>query len=528
MSRARRLIALLALLAGVVSAQAAAPTRTPNIVFILADDLGYGDVRSLNLQGKIATPQLDRLAARGMIFTEAHATSAVCSPSRYSILTGRYNWRSALKAGVLGGFNRPLIEDGRLTVAALLKANGYRTAAFGKWHLGLDWARRPGSAAVPGETSDNNGAPIDFTKPFGGGPTTLGFDEFFGISASLDMPPYAFLADDRVTSLPAKDQKFPWTGIGRAVKYTRLGPTAPDFDPVEVLPAIKQHAVDYIGTHAADARAGHSFFLYLPLNSPHTPIAPMKEWRGQSGLNDYADFVMETDAAIGEVLAALERAGIADNTLVIFTSDNGCSPEADYPFLAAQAHDPSAARRGYKADIYDGGHRVPFIVAWPGRVAAGARSDAFVCLGDFLATCADLLGAKLPDHAAEDSISFLPVLLGRSGAAMRDTLVLHSNNGSFGIRQGRWKLELCPDSGGWSYPRPGKDSTEGLPRFQLFDVVADPAEKTNVIAEHPDVVERLGRAMRDIIVKGRSTPGAPQKNTPSAKWSQTAWLDQFK
>jgi arylsulfatase A-like enzyme len=325
---ARRRLAWLPLLASAVSAFAAAP----NIVFILADDLGYGDVGALNPQGKIATPQLDRLASRGMVFTEAHSTSAVCSPSRYSILTGRYNWRSELKSGVLGGFNRPLIEPGRLTVAQMLRAHGYHTAVFGKWHLGLDWVRRAGNSVVPVSPPDNAGAPVDFSKPFGGGPTTLGFDEFFGISASLDMPPYAFLANDRVTSLPAADQRFSWTGIGHAVKYTRSGPTAPDFDPVEVLPAIRQHAVEYVGAHAAEARAGHPFFLYLPLNSPHTPIAPTKAWRAKSGLNDYADFVMETDAAIGEVLVALERAGVADNTLVLFASDNGCSPEADFPF----------------------------------------------------------------------------------------------------------------------------------------------------------------------------------------------------
>ncbi|MCX6954786.1 MAG: arylsulfatase [Verrucomicrobia bacterium] len=525
------------------AASAPSPTRAPNIVFILADDLGYGDVKCLNPQGKIATPQLDRLAAGGMVFTEAHSSSAVCTPSRYSILTGRYAWRSALKSSVLGGFSPRLIEEGRLTVAEFLRSQGYATAMVGKWHLGLEWAKRPpGEARVAGDEkaatkakakatkaeNENLGRDLDFTKPFGRGPVTLGFDEFFGISASLDMPPYTFLENDRVTVVPTKEQSFPWVGSAAAGKQTRVGPTAEGFDVVDVLPAFTQRAIDVIGRRAAAAREGRPFFLYLPLNSPHTPLAPTPEWRGKSGLNDYADFVMQTDAAVGEVLAALEKNGVADNTLVIFTSDNGCSPEADYPFLNAHAHDPSAARRGAKADIYDGGHHIPLIVRWPGRVTAGKSSDGFVCLGDFMATCADVLGAKLPDTAAEDSVSFLPLLAGRTVAAPRETLVLHSINGSFGIRQGKWKLELCADSGGWSFPRPGKDDTTGMPRFQLFDLEKDPAEKTNVLAENPEVVRRLGRLLREQVVNGRSTPGAPQPNTPAARWPQLAVFDEFK
>ena len=523
------------------SCWAAGSNRAPNIIFILADDLGAGDVRCFNPQGKIATPHLDALAARGMMLTEAHSSSAVCTPTRYNILTGRYNWRSTLKQGVLGGFSPPLIEPGRLTVADLLRGQGYHTAAIGKWHLGLEWmrgARNDLADSTPKKKAnaktkavaaeDDAGSGIDFTKPFGRGPTTLGFDEFFGISASLDMAPYTFLANDRVAALPDHVGNFPMKNAHPDGGKVRTGPIAPGFDTIDVLPTFTQRAIDYVSRRAADARAGKPFFLYLPLNSPHTPIAPTKEWQGKSGLNDYADFVMQTDAAVGELLASLDRHGLADNTLVVFTSDNGCSPQADFPALAALGHDPSAARRGHKADIFDGGHRIPLIVRWPGRVAAGSRSDAFVCLGDFMATCADVLGAKLPANAAEDSVSFLPILEGKSGPALRDTLVLHSINGSFGIRQGPWKLELCSDSGGWSFPRPGKDKTDGLPRFQLFDLVKDPAEKTNVIADHPDVAQRLGRLLREQVVNGRSTPGAPQQNTASARWPQLAVFDEFK
>jgi arylsulfatase A-like enzyme len=283
--------------------------------------------------------------------------------------------------------------------------------------------------------------------------------------------------------------------------------------------------VDYIVQ-----RAEHSekpFFLYLALPTPHAPLAPAREWLGKSRLNVYADYVMETDDCIGKVLAALEKNRLATNTLVIFTSDNGCSPVADFPFLLAHGHDPSAGRRGYKADIYDGGHRIPLVVRWPGRIGANTRCDAFVCLGDFMATCAELLKAQLPDNAGEDSVSFLPLLLNPAASASRTVLVESSINGSFGLREGKWKLALCPDSGGWSFPRPGKDSTDGMPRFQLFDVAVDPAEKTNVPGQHPEIVQRLGGMMRDYIVNGRSTPGASQKSTPVKSWQQTKWLEEF-
>jgi arylsulfatase A-like enzyme len=236
---------------------------------------------------------------------------------------------------------------------------------------------------------------------------------------------------------------------------------------------------------------------------------------------------MESDDCVGKVLTALERNGFTTNTIVLFTSDNGCSPAADIPYLKSHGHDPSAGRRGYKADIYDGGHRIPFIVRWPGHVPPTSQNNGFVCLGDFMATCADLLGTNSPENAAEDSISFLPLLSNPAGPAPRDTLVESSIDGSFGIRQGQWKLAFCPGSGGWSYPRPGKDNTDGWPHFQLFDVVADPAEMTNAISQHPEIVQRLGKRMCEYIINGRSTLGRPQKNTPVKSWQQTAWMNEF-
>lgn len=517
----RLLAGLLLVLVNGIQAESATPASRPNIVFILADDLGYGDVGGLNPQNKIRTPQLDRLIAQGMSFTEAHATAAVCTPSRYSILTGRYNWRSTLKQGVLGGFGKPLIEPGRMTVAELLKQHGYNTACFGKWHLGFDWPKKSAAATEP---ATNEVARIDFTKSLGRGPTTLGFDYFFGISASLDMPPYTFIENDHVTALPT-------VPAGRLVgadgKPTNVGPLAPGFDASAVLPTLTRKAVDYIGQQARADQAKQPFFLYLALPSPHTPIVPTTAWLGKSGLSVYADFVMQTDDCIGEILAALEKHSLAGNTLVVVTSDNGFAPMAGLPELLSKGHDPNAGRRGQKADIYDGGHHEPLIVRWPGRVAAGSKSDRLISLVDFMATCADLLQVKLPADAGEDSISFLPLLLGQTSASLREVLVESSNNGSFAIREGQWKLALCPDSGGWSFPRPGSKEAAGLPRFQLFDLQADPGEQTNVLSAHPEVAQRLGRLLRDYIRNGRSTPGPTQQNALANAWPQTQWLEQF-
>ena len=489
--------------------------NAPNIVYILADDLGYGDVKCLNPLGKIATPHMDRLAAAGMIFTDAHSSSSVCTPTRYGILTGRYNWRSRLKSGVQGGMSPPLIEPGRLTVAAFLKQHGYHTACVGKWHLGMEWVRKPDMPEFGDRIEKGDeGWRVDFTKPIAKGPTSVGFDEYFGIAASLDMIPYAFIENDRVKSLPTVNKAFPMM-LGRAGGETRKGPAAVDFDGTEVLPALTRRAVEIIHRQGTGAKEGKPFFLYLPLNAPHTPILPTPEWRGKSGLNPYADFVMQTDATVGAVLDALEKQGLTENTLVVMTSDNGCSPQANFKELLAAGHNPNHHFRGHKADIFEGGHRIPFLVRWPGRIKAGTKSDELICLTDLFATCAAILGEKLPDTAAEDSVNFLPALESRVRAdqPLREAVVHHSINGSFSLRQGKWKLAMCADSGGWSLPRPGAKESEKLPSVQLYDLVADIGETTNVAARHADVVERLTKLLEKYVADGRSTPGSIQSNT---------------
>jgi len=478
---ARHLASILfvpALLCGLLRA-AEAPAAKPNIVYVLCDDLGYGDVQCLNPQrGKIATPNIDRLASQGLAFTEAHSSSAVCTPTRYGILTGRYNWRSRLQTGVLDGFSPPLIAAGRLTVPALLKQHGYVSECIGKWHLGLTFAGQPKQR--------------DLTQPIQDGPLTRGFDAFFGISASLDMPPFAFIENDRFTQPPSVTKT-----------WGRSGPAAPDFESADVLPALARRACEVIARHST---ARQPFFLYLALTSPHTPLVPTREWKGKSALGAYGDFVMETDWALGEVLATIDQNGIADNTLVIFTSDNGCAPYIGVDKLEKQGHFPSADRRGYKADIWDGGHHIPFIARWPGKITPATRSDHTICLTDLMATCADVVGAQLPDTAGEDSVSMLPALLGKTPLPPRAAVVHHSINGAFAIREGPWKLELCAGSGGWSK---GGDPAATT---QLYDMSADVGELANQAAAHPDLVERLTTLLDKYVADGRSTPGRAQQN----------------
>ncbi len=511
MKSLRRLLCA-ASLGAVLSASAQSDPGRPNFVFILCDDLGYGDLQCLNADGKIPTPHLDQLAREGVVFTDAHSSSSVCTPTRYGVLTGRYNWRSKLQSSVLGGLSPRLIEEGRMTVASFLKDAGYHTACIGKWHLGMDWVIKEGATVneLSIESADQVWN-VDYSKPISNGPNSVGFDYYHGISASLDMVPYTYIENDRVVELPDEEGAFPMME-GREGGSTRKGPQAGGFDAANVLPDLTEKAIEYIRNRAEEAKKGTPFFLYLPYASPHTPILPTGEWLGKSGLNAYGDFVMQNDDCVGRLLATLDELELAENTMVVFTSDNGCSPQAQYNELLAKGHDPSHVFRGHKADIYEGGHRVPFIVRWPARVKGGATSNKLVCLTDFMATAAEAIGEKLPANAAEDSFSFLRHLTGKASSVQRQVMVHHSINGAFAIRQGRWKLILCPGSGGWSSPRPGKDDLSGLPPVQLYDLSADIGETKNLQAEQPKVVARLTKLLERYVGDGRSTPGKPQEN----------------
>ncbi|MEM0895591.1 MAG: arylsulfatase, partial [Verrucomicrobiota bacterium] len=473
----------------------------PNMIFILADDQGFGDVSALNPESKIPTPNIDRIAREGMIFEDGHSSSAVCTPTRYSVLTGRYHWRTHLQRGVLGGFSSPLISEGRMTVASLLKDEGYRTACIGKWHLGWDWPlKKGGTADDQGDFSKvyKKGWEVDYKGEIRNGPNDVGFDYFFGISASLDMPPYVFVRN-RVPTQPATVEK----------AFHRKGPAGADFEAVDVLPRITEETVKFIDENA---KSEEPFFIYFPLNAPHTPIVPAGEWEGKSGINKYVDFTMQVDWTVGEVLKALDRNGIAENTLILFTTDNGCSPQAKFEELEAAGHDHNFIYRGHKADIYEGGHRVPFVLRWPEKVEAGTRTKQLVGQWDFVATAAEIVGAKIPKTAAEDSVSFLPVLHGKDEAPVRRSIVSQSIGGQFAVRDGDWKLCLCPGSGGWSDPRPGRVDLSEFPPLQLYHLAYDPGEEKNLADFSPKRVEKMKKMLREVIDKGRSTPGPKLKN----------------
>ncbi len=465
-------------------------TQKPNIIYILADDLGYGDVQCLNPErGKIATPYLDKMASEGMVFSDAHSSSSVCTPTRYGILTGRYNWRTKLQHGVLWGFSEPLIASNRSTVADLMKQNGYTTACFGKWHLGMTMPTTNGILPVGRRPKELN---IVWDDKIKDGPVDRGFDYYFGISASLDMAPYIYIENDHfIGEIEEGDETI----------------TEKDFKRIDVLPEICSRAVDYIGKQKQDK----PFFAYVALTSPHTPILPGTDWQGKSGLGKYGDFVMQTDWVVGQILKAVDDAGFGENTLVIFTSDNGCSKAANIKDLQEQGHYPSAQYRGSKADIWDGGHRIPFIVRWPANVKAGASSNQLICLTDLMSTCADITGSKLPDNAGEDSFSFLPALNGKASGSNRLGVVHHSIDGYFAFRQGKWKLVLAKGSGGWTSPKE-KEVPEGSPIAQLYNMEKDPGETTNLYSSHSDVVKRLLEQLKSDIKRGRSTQGPDSEN----------------
>ena len=459
-------------LLGILVVLPALAAETPNIVYILADDLGYGDVRCLNPESKIPTPHMDRLASEGLTFTDAHSGSAVCTPTRYGILTGRYAWRTRLKNGVLWGYSPPLIDHGELTVAAYLKGQGYHTACVGKWHLGLGWQTKDGATLTDGDklTGEN----VDFAKPLTHGPLNLGFDYFFGISASLDMPPYVYIENDRATAIPAEMKPTTF----------RTGLTAEGFEPVNVLPDLTEKAVAYLKERHAE-NVGQPFFLYLPLTAPHTPVVPAPFVKGWSQAGDYGDFAAQVDDTVGQVLRALDELGIAENTLVVVTSDNG-STEPTAKMVKEFGHRPNYLFRGRKSDAWEGGHHIPFLVRWPARVRPGTKTSETTCLTDLLATAAAIAGGPLPDGAGEDSVSMLPALLGKKrDKPLREFTVHHSINGVFALRQGPWKFIDSPGSGGWSSNGPNAPKP-GDPPVQLYNLDKDIGEQHNLWEAEPE------------------------------------------
>ena len=481
------------------------PQACPNVLLILADDLGYGDLGVYNPGSRIPTPNLDRLGAEGMRLTDAHSPSSVCTPTRYALLTGRYAWRSRLKRGVLNGRSTALLEPKRVTLPAFLRTLGYATAGIGKWHLGLGADPDPNDD-TPGET--------DYGAPLRPGPVTAGFEHYFGIPASLDMEPYLYIEDEGVfeaaTETVEASSMRRYGGDG----YWRAGDIAPGFDFLQVTPTLFDRASGYLEQRA---RAGDDrpFFLYLPLPSPHTPWMPLPEFEGASGAGVYGDFVAQVDAGVGRLLGALDSLGLASNTLVLFTSDNGAHwLEAD---IEETGHRANGSLRGQKADIHEGGHRVPFLVRWPDRIPAGSVRGELAGLVDVFRTITSLLEVELPEGAAEDSVDLGPVLRGEEDPQPpRGSLIHHSSRGMFAIRSHdadgptnsrKWKLIEGLGSGGFTEPRQLAPEPGGA-AGQLYELVGDPAETNDLYLDRPDIVERL-TAELEAIRGADAAPLAP-------------------
>jgi arylsulfatase A len=496
MSRTLGTIALLA-----VALAFDANAAGPNIVVVYTDDQGFGDAGCYNPQSKIETPNLDRLAAEGMRFTDAHCSDTVCTPSRYGLLTGRYSWRTELKQGVFGAERACLIADGRVTLASLLREHGYATAMVGKWHLGMDFPGEPGAR--------------DWSQPVTNMPLDKGFDSFFGIPASMNygvlawfegrfakVPPIHFTKKKPNALNPGDYRIMP---PYEAAYAKGLMEVAEDFVDGECLTRFTDKAIEYIKARAV-AKDGKPFFLYLPYTSPHLPVIPLEQFRGKSACGAYGDFMMETDWHIGKVMEALDAQGLSQNTLIVFSSDNG--PENPWKKrIDEYQHYSSGVYREGKRSIYEGGHRVPFIVRWPEVVKPGGVWEGTVCQTDVLATFADILEVKLPDNAGEDSVSFYGALTGKAATKDRLPLIHHAANGRFAIRAGRWKLVM----------------EHGKNRRELYDLEADPGEKNDLLAQHADLADRLAEQITSIVQKGRSTPGTDQAND-TGWWNDLAWI----
>lgn len=490
--------------------------KHPNIVYILADDLGFGDVSCYNPESRIQTSHVDQLAKEGMRFTDAHTPSSVCTPTRYGILTGRYCWRTRLKYRVLDGLDPPLIEADQMTVPKLLQKHGYHTACIGKWHLGMQWTNNNGNQvpAVPidRKSRPRTGADVDYTIPISSGPNAVGFDYYFGISASLNMSPFCYIQNDRPVHLPTLHQPRMSTEFISVDEGVR----SPDFTIYGVMPRLAGQAIRYIEDRAA-SKTEQPFFLYAPLTSPHLPLVPNQEYLGTSKAGHYGDFVVETDAFLGAIMETLERNHLTKDTLVIFTSDNGGlyhywkPQETDdvqsyrlnkrAKYAQQFGHQGNAHLRGTKADIWEGGHRVPFVVRWPGKTPPGTVNQSLIELTDLLATCAAIVGEPLPAGAGPDSRSMLPAILNANPETpTRDFAVHHSLWGNFAIRKGRWKLMPKRGSGGFTAPRNIDASKAGGPNGQLYDIHNDPSETSNVWQEHPEVVAELSALLKRIQV----------------------------
>ena len=485
--------------------------QRPNIIVIYSDDQGFGDSSALNPEAKFITPNLDRLAKEGVSFTNGHSSDSVCTPSRYGLLTGRYSWRTKTKKGVQSSDTPALIAEGRLTLGSLLQENGYNTAMVGKWHLGMD---------IPGTLGDR-----DFSKPIMDMPLDRGFDYFYGIPASLN---YGYLAwiEGRYTKVPPSlytakkpndrhsDYRImpPYFKTAKGAKELHGAAAievAPDFVDTECLQRFVEKSIEWLSGQVESSKAGTPFFLYLPFTSPHYPVAPRPEFWGQGAAGGYGEFMIETDHHVGQVIEFLEKSGLDENTMIIYSSDNG--PERTWAERIEEFdHDSSSIYRDGKRSIYEGGHRVPFFVRWPAGIQSPGRSwDNLVGQVDVLSTVAEMIGAEVPDTGAEDSQSFYSVLIDPKTELERLPLINHAMTGRFSITEGKWKLIM-----------PHKNL-----KHELYNLEKDPGEETNVYGKNVKIATRLEKRISEIVCGGRTTDGAPQPND-TGYWEDLAWLNE--
>lgn len=524
----------------------------PNVVLIFADDLGIGDVSAFNPDSKIHTKHLDALAESGMKFTDSHATSAVCTPSRYGLLTGRYNWRSRLKDFVIPGDAEALIEKDRRTLPQMLKDNGYQTAAIGKWHLGLDWTLkdekdyekyglnpdhfeepspqmgRDGYFDSYANTAPIIGLDIDYEAPIKFGPNEYGFDYFFGTPASLDQPPFVVIENNHVKEAP--NVLYGKLNLDRVhatdQRASELGPAEPEVN-VKLLPDTIQEKV--LATLDGFIESDDPFFLYYPMHLVHGPLVPADRFKGKSEIGVYGDFVLQLDSYVGEIVEKLKETGEYDNTLFVFTSDNGVSGVAGIEHLEKHGHRSSLDFRGHKSDIWEGGHREPTIISYPALIEAGTTSNHMVSHSDLYRSVAELLNEEVSDDTAEDSISNVSLWKGED-QAVREDIVHSSATGGFSIRRDFWKLNFVKHGGGMEAMgrlAAGEIEPDDFKAAELFDLRDDISETTNVIDKHPEVVEKLTEILKKYVENGRSTKGEPQENaqTSSGEWKQLNWMN---
>ena len=529
-----------------------AKSDLPNIIVILADDLGYGDLGCYNPKSKIETPNIDSLATSGMLFTDAHSPSSLCSPTRYGLLTGRYAWRTRLKQGVMWAWEPPLIDENRLTIASMLKEQGYYTACFDKWHLGVGWNQR--TTVLPDQktlaTASGRGPEyrrifdygrnVDWSNPICKGPTDVGFDYYFGVINGQNTPPYTWIENKKVLNAPTGFIEIPKNEIASDHSNAGIAPgvAAPGWNINSVVSGTTRKMREFI---LQKGKLSQPFFMYYASPAVHNPLTPGQKFKGKSKVGLYGDFVMELDWTVGILLGALSEIGELENTLIVFTSDNG--PEGHcHARKSEYDHFSSYYLKGCKRDNWEGGHRVPFIASWPGQIPKGTTNDNLLCLTDLAATFAELTNYKLPANAAEDSFSAYASLRGTTTKPIRKSVIHHSARGEFAIRSGDWKLLFHGGSGGSTYKKkngrvfargntevvlwPGVSGNEPYndSPAQLYNLKEDIYESRNLVEKYPEIVKRLNASFLCILENGRSNPGPKQKNDPVDSWPQ---IDKF-